>query len=206
MPPKGRPAKKKRNISGLRNQPAIPANHLPSIIESGGENTDSNHPISNPDVGEEAVETEEPPQDMKDMASSEREDDSDSDFESEDDSKGFTSTELGKRLALQSWEIEDDPDDQDWIPYNLRRQKGKKKEISLGPSVPDSETSTIAPDVALNDPDQDLMSEHLSDEDIQDQLLNDEDVDPLHQQDAGAMETWEEELEEDVHGHPSEIK
>ena len=41
MPPKGHPAKKKRNVSGLKNQSAPAETPLPLIIESTGKNMDS---------------------------------------------------------------------------------------------------------------------------------------------------------------------
>jgi len=119
--PKGRPPKKKRNISGLRNQPKIYTvdNPLTPIFESAepevdGDCDDINHSL---------------PHDIKDLASSEQEDDGDldSDFESDDEWKGLTSIDLGKRLAALSCKIDNDDEDQDWIPYKLRRQKGKKK-------------------------------------------------------------------------------
>ncbi len=66
---------------------------------------------------------------IKDLASSEQEDDGDpdSDFESDDEWKGLTSIDLGKRLAALSCKIDDDNEDQDWIPYKLRHRKGKRK-------------------------------------------------------------------------------
>lgn len=64
---------------------------------------------------------------MKDLASSEQEDDPDSDFKSDHEWKGLTSQELGKKLAELSCEIDEDPNDMDWIPFRLRCLKGKKK-------------------------------------------------------------------------------
>jgi len=82
MPPKGRPPKKKRNISGLKNQPAVP----PLITESAGENVDI---CQDQDHDREL---DDPfPQDMKDITSSEQEDNLDSDFESDHKWKGLTS-------------------------------------------------------------------------------------------------------------------
>ena len=62
---RGRPPKKKRNISGLRNQPILSDLSLTPISESADGKEDTQH-------------------DMKDLASSEQEDDSDSEFESDD--------------------------------------------------------------------------------------------------------------------------
>ena len=47
MAPKGRPPKKKRNISGLKNQPAPSEILIPSAIESAGKNADQHHPSAN---------------------------------------------------------------------------------------------------------------------------------------------------------------
>ena len=63
------------------------------------------------------------PPEMKDVASSEREDEQieadESDFESDQEWKGLTSKELGKRLAELSCKIDDDNNDVDWIPPKL---------------------------------------------------------------------------------------
>lgn len=76
-------------------------------------------------------EHDQPQFDMKDLASSdssEQEDGTDSEFdEAEDQWKGLTSTELGKKLAALSCRIDDDDHDHDWIPYKLRPQKKEKK-------------------------------------------------------------------------------
>src|SRR5271156_2491141 len=118
MPPnaKGRPAKKKRNISGLRNQPAASDNLLAPVFESSEQHTDN-------DLD---ADTDLHHQEKKDLASSEQEDDLDSEFESDHGWKGLMNIELGKRLARLSYNIDDELD-QDWIPYKLRHQKGKKK-------------------------------------------------------------------------------
>ena len=51
--PKGRPPKKKRNISGLKNQPAPSAIPLPTIVEYSGENNGyHNQPDEEPDGGD----------------------------------------------------------------------------------------------------------------------------------------------------------
>ena len=120
--PRGRPPNKKRNISGLKNQPASSDIRLPPILESAEQNAD-NYDTPCPHSDEEEDQHK---QDMKDFASSEQEDDLDSEFESDHEWKGLTSTELGKKLAVLSCDI-DDTNDADWIPYKLRRQKGKKK-------------------------------------------------------------------------------
>jgi hypothetical protein len=123
MPPKGRPPKKKRNISGLKNQPSLSEVPLLPTVESASQIADNYED----DDGDNEIEDDPHPPDMKDMASSEQEDNLNSDFESDDEWKGLTSQELGTRLAEMSCEIGDDPTDVDWIPYSLRRRKGKKK-------------------------------------------------------------------------------
>ena len=51
--PKGCPPKKKRNISGLKSQPALSAIPLPPIVESSGENNGyNNQPDEEPDGGD----------------------------------------------------------------------------------------------------------------------------------------------------------
>ena len=108
MPPKGRPPKKKRNISGLKNQSAVSDNQT-------NNNTD----------GDREDDSDQPLKDHKDMAGSEQEDEMDSDFESDHNWKGLlTSRELGKRLAAQSLAIDKDSKDTDWIPFKLRKKKG----------------------------------------------------------------------------------
>ncbi|KIJ95201.1 hypothetical protein K443DRAFT_683197 [Laccaria amethystina LaAM-08-1] len=125
MPPKGRPPKKKRNISGLRNQPSSSKVPFLPAVESTGQNADNNED----DNGGNEIKDDPSPPDMKDMASSEQEDNQvDSEFESDDEWKGLTSQELGVRLAELSCKIDDDPTNVDWIPNSLRRRKRKKKE------------------------------------------------------------------------------
>jgi hypothetical protein len=80
MPPKGRPPKKKRNISGLKNQST-------SFEISTSQNMD-NKPDNNTD-GDGG--NDQPPKDLKDMAGSEQEDEPDSDFESDHEWEGLTS-------------------------------------------------------------------------------------------------------------------
>lgn len=121
MPPKprGRPPKKKKNISGLRNQPATSSeNQLTPILESVGQDVDGDQGRGDGDL---------PRYDLKDLASSEREEEEDSEFESDYEWKGLTSIEFGKKLAALSSKIDDDQDDTDWIPYRLGRKRGKKK-------------------------------------------------------------------------------
>ena len=107
MPPKGRPPKKRRNISGLKTQSAASDNQTDNNTE-----------------GDRGDDSDQPPKNHKDMAGSEQEDESDSDFESDHDWKGATSRELGKRLAAQSCAIDKDSTDTDWIPFKLRKKKG----------------------------------------------------------------------------------
>jgi hypothetical protein len=117
--PRGCPPKKKRNISGLKNQPNPAPNLLPQIPEA----TELEPALLDlPDVDNEEELTFQ--FDMKDLASSEQEDDgTDSEFdEAEEEWKGLTSTELGKKLAVLSCRIDDDNHDHDWIPYKLRPQ------------------------------------------------------------------------------------
>ena len=102
--PKGWPAKKKRNISGLRNQPkASTDDPLAPIFESADEEVDG-------DCEDTSIRL---PPDVKDLASSEQEDDEDpdSDFESDDKWKGLMSIDLGKKLAAISCKIDDDNED-----------------------------------------------------------------------------------------------
>ena len=95
--PRDCPPKKKRNISGLKNQPASSDIQLPPILESAEQNADNyNTPYPHSDGEEE----DQHKQDMKDLTSSEQEDDLDSEFESDHEWKGLTSTELGKKLAV----------------------------------------------------------------------------------------------------------
>jgi hypothetical protein len=110
MPPKGRPPKKKRNISGLKNQSA--SSEIPT--SQNGNNTD----------GDKV--DDQPPKDLKDMAGSEQEDEPYSDFEPDHEWESITSRELGKRLAAQSCAIDKDSTDTDWIPFKLRKKKGYK--------------------------------------------------------------------------------
>lgn len=124
--PRGRPAKKKRNISGLKNQPPPAPEPLPTITESVAEHVTS----VLPDISARATEDGDEDEDqlhpgMKDLASSEQEDESDSDFESDEGWKGLTSKDLGKRLAALSCEIDEDEKDLDWIPKNIRPKKCK---------------------------------------------------------------------------------
>ena len=56
MPPKGRPPKKKRNISGLKNQPALSVAPLPPIAESTDQSLDDYQ-----DQHDEAAEVDPPP-------------------------------------------------------------------------------------------------------------------------------------------------
>ena len=124
MAPKGCPPKKKRNLSGLKNQPAPSEILVPSAVESA----DKHHPSANPGkVPDDKEQDDQPPRDMKDLASSEQEDNPDSDFKSDHEWKGFTSREVRKKMVELSCEIDEDPNDMDWIPYRLRHLKGKKK-------------------------------------------------------------------------------
>ncbi|KJA19534.1 hypothetical protein HYPSUDRAFT_204573 [Hypholoma sublateritium FD-334 SS-4] len=79
-------------------------------------------------------------QDIKDKASSEQEDDGDleeSDFESDHEWKGLTSTELAKRLVLLSCRNNGEPDDADWIPPSLQKKlkRERPKTYAKGPAV-----------------------------------------------------------------------
>jgi len=120
MPPKGRPPKKKRNISGLKNQPSSSKVPLLPSVESAGQNMDNYEDQD----GDNKIEDDPSPPVMTDMASSEQENNLDSTFEPDDERRGLRSQELGARLAELSCEINDDPTDVDW---SLRRRKGKKK-------------------------------------------------------------------------------
>ena len=109
---RGRPPKKKRNISGLRNQPA-PSTSIPltPIPESAEQNADRYQDSKHVEEGGHGQHQ----QDMKDLASSEQEGDLDSEFESDDEWKGLTSKELGKKLVALSIMIQTD-----WIPYTTK--------------------------------------------------------------------------------------
>jgi hypothetical protein len=109
---RGRPPKKKRNISGLKNQPTPVQNLLPQIPESVL--SDLPDAVNNKEELEGQF-------DIKNLASSEQEDGTDFEFdEAGEERKGLTSTELGKKLAALSCKIDDDDDNHDWIPYKLR--------------------------------------------------------------------------------------
>ena len=60
MPPKGCPPKKKRNISGLKNQPAVSDNQI-------------NNQTNNNTDGDREDDSDQPPKDHKDMAGSHNE-------------------------------------------------------------------------------------------------------------------------------------
>lgn len=96
----------KRNISELKNQ-SISTLNLTPIFESEEQEIDDKYEVNLLSK-----------YDMKDLASSEQEDNEglDSDFKSDDEWKGLTSIELGKRLAALSCKIDNDDDNQDWIP------------------------------------------------------------------------------------------
>ena len=68
-------------------------------------NMDDNQPDNSTDGNPE---DDQPHKDHKHMAGSEQEDESDSDFESDQEWKGLTSQELGKRLAAQFCAIDND--------------------------------------------------------------------------------------------------
>jgi len=67
---------------------------------------------------------------LKDLASSEKENEEDSDFESDHEWKGLISLELGKKLVALSCQIDDDDDDEGWIPYKLCYSKKSKKRLN----------------------------------------------------------------------------
>jgi hypothetical protein len=92
MPPKGRPPKKKRNISGLKNQSGLSESPINQNMQDNLPDNDTDG-----DGGDD-----QPPNNLKDMAGSEQEDEPDSDFESDYEWNGLSSRELGKRLASQS--------------------------------------------------------------------------------------------------------
>ena len=124
MAPKGCPPKKKRNITGLQNQPP-PSNSLATAYQSS-----SNEISADPNDCDLSDQEISPPE-MKDVASSEREDEQieadKSDFESDQEWKGLTSKELRKRLAELLCKIDDDNNDVDWIPLKLKPTRTQKK-------------------------------------------------------------------------------
>ncbi|KJA25362.1 hypothetical protein HYPSUDRAFT_37873 [Hypholoma sublateritium FD-334 SS-4] len=123
MPPKGRPPKKKKNISGLRNQ------RPPSSLLLELESKEALHgalPDPDQDIGEN--------QEIKDTSSREQEDD-----DYPDDASGFT--ELAKQPVTLSFNDDGEPtarvDDADWIPPH-KQQKPKRerpKTYAKGPAV-----------------------------------------------------------------------
>lgn len=130
MPPKGRPPKKKRNISGLRNQ-RPPS---PLLLSEFGPVLESKEPLhhadrAQPELDQEIREHHEP----KDKVSSEQEDDEDgeaSGFESgHSERKGLTNTELAKRPVRLSCrnDAELRLDDADWIPTNKQKKPKRGK-------------------------------------------------------------------------------
>jgi len=122
---RGCPAKKKRNISGLKNQPAASDIRLTPIPESAEQNANNQKSAQDDSQADHEMEDDQPQQDMKDQASSEQEDNLDSEFESDYEWEGLTSIELGKKLAIQCCKI-DDNNDTDWIPYRLRPKRKQK--------------------------------------------------------------------------------
>ena len=124
MAPKGRPPKTKKNITGLWNQPP-PSNSLATAHRSP-----SNEISADPNDCDLSDQEISPPE-MKDVASSEREDEQieadKSDFESDQEWKGLTSKELRKRLAELLCKIDDDNNDVDWIPLKLKPTRTQKK-------------------------------------------------------------------------------
>ncbi|EDR06921.1 uncharacterized protein LACBIDRAFT_328287 [Laccaria bicolor S238N-H82] len=186
----GRPVKKKRNISGLWNQAPHTAELLESIsevaeqVDQSVEDVDSGYANDRNHL------------DVKDNASSEKEDDMNSDFESDDEWKGLMSEVLGKKLAALSCEINGDQKDLDWIPYKLRPKKDNdgsvSRHVSIGPSIPESESTErgAAEDDSGNDSEQE-----------------DDDMEPTPEKLwPEEMEAWQEELEEDVTVHSTDIK
>ena len=90
MPPKGRPPKKKRNISGLKNQPSRSNAPLESITESNPPDLDDD----SHENGHEPI-----PPDAKDRASSEHEDNDEEDSDLDSDLE----SESVRRFINRSW-------------------------------------------------------------------------------------------------------
>ncbi|KAH9485853.1 hypothetical protein JR316_0002768 [Psilocybe cubensis] len=147
MPPKGRPAKKKRNISGLRNQGS-----------SESKPTDSNPPSTSSTSqsyqwDRTTINKKKPLYKLKEEASSEKglsDSESESDLELDDENdgidtdwKGFMNAEFKKRLAKQYWDIKEKENDMEWLPYKLRVmvqgkqavKKGRPKVYQKGPNI-----------------------------------------------------------------------
>ena len=121
MPPcTGCPPKKKRNITGLRNQTS------PSAIAAL---TPPDGCDSSPDG---SVEHDQEKRDAKDTASSEWEDGGDSDFESDGEWVGLMDKKFGQRLAALAYK--EDQTDIDWIPYQLRQKTKIKKGSEINTS------------------------------------------------------------------------
>lgn len=116
MPPRrGRPPKKKRNITGLRNQ----SNADPTDANDPACSSDQQDQLQNPNDDDQHV------LDLKSMADSEKEDDEYSDFDSDGEWPGIGERSFAERMvALME---KDDPNDLDWLPSDLRRARERQK-------------------------------------------------------------------------------
>lgn len=125
--PKGRPLKKRRNLTGLKN------NLSSSTAPSATSNSQACHNVSMANgLGDTVIaRSEVPVHHMKDQASSEAED-SDSEGE-ETDAEDYAESEwdeledqeFAERLAAMA--LEDDPSDLDWVPAKVRGKQAATK-------------------------------------------------------------------------------
>jgi hypothetical protein len=122
MPPRtGRPPKKKRNITGLKNQPSLSTITMLAPPDRCDSSPDG------------SVEHDQQKRDAKDRASSEWEDDGETDFESDGEWVGHMDKKFGQNLAALAYK--EDQTDTDWIPYRLRQKTKIKKGMKINTSL-----------------------------------------------------------------------
>ncbi|PPQ86471.1 hypothetical protein CVT25_008462 [Psilocybe cyanescens] len=228
MPPRtGQPPKKKKNISGLKNQSALINISAGQIVDNDPDQDHRPHPDSD-------AEEDPPRQDIKDMASSEQEDELNSDFDSNGKWTGLTKrqktyikgpdvmskslhtqrcyaqgfqnqatlngfVEVGQSIP-QAWRVSDCSISEGseasvkfvHMTYNINEDsKLDSQGVSPGPSVTKADLNSNAP-------------EDSNKSDSEDN--NEEEEEESSPPDHADMETWEEELEEDIANCPQEIK
>lgn len=133
MPPaRGRPKKRQRNISGLRNQKKAPpqTSNEPSSIappdgrESGDENAKNRSPTPSP-TSSKKLKTQPHCDDLHHDSSGNRESDEGREDASGDGAKPFEAAVNDEEFAIRAVEmaVELDSNDPDWIPERLRRKE-----------------------------------------------------------------------------------
>jgi hypothetical protein len=138
MPPKprGRPPKKRRNITGLQNS-ASSSTVLPVISFSQG-----NQAVTKEDnalIARYQQSDQLPVRNKKDEASSEAEDSGkETDEEDYAESEWDELDDQGFAERLAEMAIADDPNDLDWVPLRFRRKKGKISYMYLQVSIKNS--------------------------------------------------------------------